>query len=56
MKAKLVRILIEWLNKCYPFLMLDVVVGVGRHIHKDPRKRPTAVVSFPQPGVSGVDE
>jgi hypothetical protein len=56
MKMKLIRRLIEWLNKRYPFLMLDVVVGPGRHIHKDPRKRPTAIVTFPQPGVSGTDE
>ena len=56
MKARLLRLLIEWLNKQYPYVMREVVIGHGHHIHKNPKPKATAVVNFPQPGVSGTDE
>jgi hypothetical protein len=38
MKVKLIRMLVVWMNKKYPYLLRDVVVGEGRHIHRDPPK------------------
>jgi hypothetical protein len=35
-KTRLIRGLIGWLNRHYPFLCRDIVVGVGRHVHRNP--------------------
>lgn len=35
---KLIRLLIEYLNKKYPYIMREVVVGHGKHIHGNPPK------------------
>lgn len=40
MKAKLIRAVIEWLNRRYPYLMIDVVIPQNAHIHKNPVKKP----------------
>ena len=39
MRIKIVKALIRWLGKNYPFLMMDEVIGTGRHLHKNPRKK-----------------
>ncbi len=49
MKAKILRYIIEWLYRQYPYLMQEIVVGHGFHKHANPQKRKlTAVVNFPE--------
>jgi hypothetical protein len=38
MKAKLIRWIAEWIYKKYPYLMKEIVVGHGKHIHGNPQK------------------
>jgi hypothetical protein len=57
MKSRIIRYIIEWLWRNHKFLVMDVVVPIGSHLHRNPRKaKLTAVVNFPQPAVSGTDE
>uniref|UniRef100_A0A6M3JFD2 Uncharacterized protein n=1 Tax=viral metagenome TaxID=1070528 RepID=A0A6M3JFD2_9ZZZZ len=51
MKSRIIRFIIEWLWKHHKYLVMDVVVPAGSHFHRNPRKRPTAVVNFPREGV-----
>jgi hypothetical protein len=39
MKAKAIRALIEFLNRRYPYLCRDIVIGDKYHIHKNPQKK-----------------
>jgi hypothetical protein len=39
MKAKAIRALIEFLNKKYPYLCREIVIGDKYHIHKNPQKK-----------------
>jgi len=38
MKIKLIKALIAWLDKHYHYLLLDIVIPAGQHLHKNPRK------------------
>ncbi len=50
---KLIRWLAVWIWKRYPYMLQEIVVGHSRHIHKNPRKRLTAVVNFPKEVTDG---
>mgnify|MGYP001293245530 CR=1 FL=1 len=39
MKIRLVKMLISYLNRNYPFLMREAVVPAGAHIHLNPQKK-----------------
>ena len=38
-EARFFRAVIAWLWVRYPYLMMDIVIGGGRHIHKNPKKK-----------------
>ncbi len=50
---KIIWLFVTWMNKKYPFIMREVVVGHDKHIHSNPRKRLTAVVNFPKEDTDG---
>ena len=37
-ESRIVRTLIAWLYRHYPYQVLDIVVGKGRHIQRNPRR------------------
>ena len=39
MKIRLIKWLIIWLWRHHKYLLLEAVVGDGKHIHSNPRKR-----------------
>jgi hypothetical protein len=39
MTNKYARFAIEWLNRHYPYLCREVVVGTDAHIHRNPKKK-----------------
>jgi hypothetical protein len=44
-------------RKCFFIAVNEALMLGGMHVHKNgKRKKLTAVVNFPQPGVAGVDE
>ena len=38
-ESRFFRAVIAWLWVRYPYLMMDIVIGGGRHIHRNPKKR-----------------
>lgn len=45
MKIRLVKLLIAWLNRHYPFLLREAVIGPYAHIHLNPRKKQKAMLA-----------
>jgi hypothetical protein len=39
MKIRLVKFVIGWLMRNHKWLLYEAVVGDGKHIHSNPRKR-----------------
>ncbi len=39
MTTKLALIVIEYLNRRYPDLCREIVVGTGAHVHRNPRRK-----------------
>lgn len=35
---KIIRLIAKWMNKRYPYIMREVVVGHDKHIHSNPKK------------------
>jgi hypothetical protein len=52
MKIRIIRFIIEWLWKHHKFLVMDVVVPVGKHIHKNGKRKK----KLPNPALSGTNE
>ena len=42
-RTRLFRAVIAWLWARHQYLVLDIVLGPDRHIHRNPRKRPRVV-------------
>ena len=38
-EARFFRAVIAWLWVRYPYLMKDIILGAGAHIHKNPKKK-----------------
>ena len=38
-KTKIARGVIAWMNRRYPYLMREEVVGPNAHVHLNPRKK-----------------
>lgn len=43
MKARLIKTVIGWLWKRWPYLMKEVVIGHGHHCHANPKRKPKMV-------------
>jgi hypothetical protein len=39
MKLRIIKALINWLNRHYPYLLMDAVIPAGSHLHKNPQKQ-----------------
>ncbi len=50
-KSRLIRCLLKWMWKRYPFQYKDILKAEKLHIHRDPKRK-----TLPNPAVSGVDE
>jgi hypothetical protein len=39
MKLQIIKAIINWLNRHYPYLLMDAVIPAGSHLHKNPQKQ-----------------